>query len=77
MTDREKLKIALEFLKQLSTDIEFIGDCLTEQAYKPITYGCPMKVPDCTVCIFYKESLAGCYYCNLKEIKDFLKSCEE
>lgn len=77
MTDKEKLEVALKFLKQLTIDVEFISNCLTEQAYNPINYGCPIKVPDCTNCIFYIESLTGCCYHNLKEIKNFLSSCEE
>lgn len=69
-----QLLVATTLLKQISNDMEIVGDKLTENAYNST---CSMSESCDTSCLFYMESLAGCYYKHLKEIKDFLKSLEE
>ena len=69
-----QLLVATTLLKQIAGDMETVGDKLTENAYNST---CPMSESCNTSCLFYVESLAGCYYKHLKEIKDFLKSLED
>lgn len=70
-----QLLVASTLLKQISRDMEIVGDKLTEDAYNDST--CPMSKRCDTSCLFYIESLAGCYYKHLKEIEDFLESLED
>lgn len=72
-----QLLVATTLLKQISNDMEIVGDKLTEAAYNSTNPTCSMSESCDTSCLFYMESLAGCYYKHLKEIKDFLKSLEE
>lgn len=72
-----QLLVATTLLKQISNDMEIVGDKLTENAYNAYNSTCSMSESCDTSCLFYMESLAGCYYKHLKEIKDFLKSLEE
>ena len=69
-----QLLVATTLLKQIAGDMETVGDKLTENAYNST---CSMSESCNTSCLFYVESLAGCYYKHLKEIKDFLKSLED
>lgn len=71
-----RLLVATTLLKQISDDMEIVGDKLTEGAYNSTNPTCSMS-ESCDTCLFFIESLAGCYYKHLKEIKDFLKSLEE
>jgi len=71
-----QLLVATTLLRQISDDMEIVGDKLTEAAYNSTNPTCPMS-ERCDTCLFFIEALAGCYYKHLKEIKDFLKSLED
>lgn len=71
-----RLLVATTLLKQISNDMEIVGDKLTEAAYNSTNPTCPMS-ERCDTCLFFIEALAGCYYKHLKEIEDFLKSLED
>jgi len=73
-----QLLVATTLLKQIAGDMETVGDKLTEACYSSPNFACPMNESACdSSCMFYIETLAGCYYKHLKEIRDFLKSLEE
>lgn len=69
-----QLFVATTLLKQIADDMETVGNKLTENAYNST---CFMSESCNNSCLFYVESLAGCCYKHLKEIKDFLKSLED
>ena len=72
-----QLLCATALLKQISNDMEIVGDKLTEACYSLPNFACPLSESACdSSCMFYMETLAGCYYRHLKEIKDFLKRLE-